>query len=59
LEDAELYMNCGIEPLSEDIRISATDYMGNKGGIKLKAKKIPHVSILHKLMAVESPVHNQ
>jgi len=51
-------MNCGIEPISNDIKIDPRDYLNNKNGIKLKVKKINNVSILHKLMGVESPIQN-
>jgi hypothetical protein len=51
-------MNCGIEPLSEDIKIHSRDFSANKDGIKIKVKKIKNIAILHKLMAVQNPIQN-
>jgi hypothetical protein len=51
-------MNCGIEPLSEDVKINPDDYLHNKDGIRIKAKKIKNIMILHKLMAVQNPIIN-
>lgn len=45
-------MNCGIEPISEDIKIHIKDFIHNKDSIKIKAKKMKNITILHKLMAI-------
>lgn len=51
-------MNCGMEPISDDIKIHPRDFLLNKDGIKIKAKRMKNISILHKLMAVDNPIQN-
>jgi len=45
-------MNCGMEPISDDIKIQLKNFLFNKDGIKIKAKKMKNISVLHKLMAL-------
>lgn len=53
-------MNCGIDPISKDIKIPPNDYLANNvsNTIKIKIRKIKNISILHKLMSVDSPIEN-
>jgi hypothetical protein len=45
-------MNCGVEPISEEIKIHPTDFSSNSDGIRIKAKKMKNIAMLHRLMAV-------
>ncbi len=51
-------MNCGVEPISDDIKIHHDDFRSNKDGIRIKVKKMRNIAMLHKLMAVENPIQN-
>jgi len=52
-------MNCGIEPISEDVKINPRDFLDNEEGIRIKVKKMKNIAILHKLMAVQNPIQNE
>lgn len=51
-------MNCGLEPLSSDIKIALKDFVHNNDGIRIKARRLRSIALLHKLMALENPVQN-
>jgi hypothetical protein len=47
-----MYMNCGIDPINEDIRIRPHDYKG-RPFVTIKAKDLG-ISMVHRLMTFEN-----
>ena len=52
LADGELYMNCGLDPINEDVRIRSENYERDSE-ITIKARDLG-ISLVHRLMSFEA-----